>query len=234
MVREVRERSKDFLKLPVHQMRAVLLLLAALFIFSAFLGFSLRLQWIREHDSLRRYALQFFLFLSLIFLFFSAKWRPCLRLSSKAKMIWITGTLFYFCSLALLDLVCRFYDGASIGHRRSLESWDQLALSLVLAPILEELFFRDALFRSLVTKFNHARVAAVISSLFFMVAHGSLYPGAFFLGIISCGLFYFSGSIIPSIAFHVLSNLSWFFLPMFFPNLFRTLIDMRLLHWFFQ
>ena len=106
-------------------------------------------------------------------------------------------------------------------------------LVLFVAPILEEFFFRDLVFRALYGRLNRMRIAILLSSIFFMVAHMTLHPGAFLLGLISCWLVLGSRSILPSIVFHSISNGSWFFLPVLFPNLHKALTDLEVLKYFY-
>src|SRR5205823_339778 len=104
----------------------------------------------------------------------------------------------------------------------------------VLAPILEELYFRDLFFRALWKRENSFWFAAAVSSIFFMIAHMSVYPGALLLGLISAFLLVLSGSILPSILFHSISNLSFIFIPILFPKIFEALERFHFLRYFYR
>jgi membrane protease YdiL (CAAX protease family) len=234
MLRDVTDPSKAFLIMERRQSSAALLWVTGLFLFSLALGVLLQNEAAQKIDWLRRYSLQIFLFVSLLHQFFLMGWRPLIKISKKAALFSLIAIFVYLSILKALDFFAEIKLGVSLGHRRSFDSWDQIFLSLVLAPIFEELFFRDLLFRALYSRDQKLWLSILFSSAFFMVAHLSLYPGAFVLGIVSALLLYFSGSILPSIFFHLMSNLSWFFLPMLFPNLFRVLIEWDLLWIFYR
>ena len=77
----------------------------------------------------------------------------------------------------------------------------------VVAPFVEEVFFRGFVFAGLRNKWSWPK-AAVISSLLFAVAHivpTSILP-IFILGFIFASLYQFSGSIWPAIFMHMLTN----------------------------
>ena len=77
----------------------------------------------------------------------------------------------------------------------------------VVAPFVEEVFFRGFVFAGLRNKWSWPKAAAV-SSLLFAVAHivpTSILP-IFILGFIFATLYQFSGSIWPAIFMHMLTN----------------------------
>lgn len=228
------DRSKIFLEVSGGVVRSTLLWLSGLFLFSILLAYTHQWPSVSGVDLMRRFGLQIFLLAAILHSYFAMGWRPLAAWSQKTGLKILGAGLLYCVFLKSLDLVLSFSRGETLAHRHSFTSLDQLFLSLILAPILEEIFFRDLLFRSLSIRFGKIRFAAVLSSLFFMIAHGALYPGAFLLGLISCGLILFTGSLWASILFHILSNMSWFFLPDLFPNLYRALVDFQILNWFFQ
>ena len=80
----------------------------------------------------------------------------------------------------------------------------------VVAPIAEELSFRGYLFGAL-TRWRGPWIAAVLTGLLFGAAHFLVYPLAFLpalavFGFGACLLFWFTGSLLPSIALHSLNN----------------------------
>lgn len=77
----------------------------------------------------------------------------------------------------------------------------------VIAPVVEELFFRGFLFAGLHNRFG-MRWATLFSSAFFAMAHftpGALVP-IFFLGVFFCLLYSRTGSLWPSILMHAAMN----------------------------
>lgn len=87
------------------------------------------------------------------------------------------------------------------------EGWGILTLALVVvvgAPIIEELFFRGLLLRSVERRFG-AWPAIVASSLIFMVVHltPSTFPALFLVGIVAGWVTIRSGRLGPAIWIHV-------------------------------
>ena len=80
----------------------------------------------------------------------------------------------------------------------------------VAVPIAEELAFRGYLFAALTT-WRGPWPAAVITGLLFGAAHVAVYPPELlpalaFFGVAACLLFWFTGSLLPSIAVHAFNN----------------------------
>jgi membrane protease YdiL (CAAX protease family) len=80
----------------------------------------------------------------------------------------------------------------------------------VMAPIGEEIAFRGYLFPAL-TRWRGPWVAAILTGLLFGAAHFLVYPPAFLpalacFGFGSCLLFWFTGSLLPSICLHAVNN----------------------------
>lgn len=175
--------------------------------------------WLKES------GFQIFL-LGALALLFKQGWRPQLQCSGKSIAIFVGLVLLYFGLLWLLDFGAKLsgYTGVvsivRVGHL-------ELILLIVVAPVLEEFFFRDYLFRAFVWQMNRIQRAAFFSSAFFMLAHFSLHPGAFVLGIVNCILFASLRSVWPAVAFHALSNLSLFFLPAYFPHLAEFVVALQ-------
>ena len=82
----------------------------------------------------------------------------------------------------------------------------KLCVAGVLAPILEELFWRMGVFGSL-SRYNTV-AAALISSLMFAMLHQGQAGliSAFIAGVLYCYLYFRSGSLIPCILLHVTNN----------------------------
>ena len=81
-------------------------------------------------------------------------------------------------------------------------------LTVFIAPVCEELFYRGIIFRS-VKQLVHPFAAALISAIFFAVSHGTvihLVP-TFMLGILSCLVYEYTDDIFCSILLHSLNNL---------------------------
>jgi membrane protease YdiL (CAAX protease family) len=231
MLRDVKSDSKPFILLNAKVAESSLLWVMGLFFFS--LGLSFFHEGLPS-DILRRYALQAFLLIALVYVFWRLGWRPLWKIRQKVIYFSLCLLGIYGVLLGLLDFVFASQTGGAESIVRMPDRLSEILLVAICAPLLEELFFRDLLFRSLFLRWNHFWIPALLSSALFMLAHMSLYPGAFLLGVISSLLVYFSGSIWPSILFHSVSNLSWYFLPALFPNLFAGLLHFKLLRFFYQ
>lgn len=81
------------------------------------------------------------------------------------------------------------------------------AIGVVLAPLVEELFFRGYVFAGLRQHYGWKK-AALLSAVFFALIH--MQPTAilpiFLLGLIFAYLYHYSASIWPAILMHMLSN----------------------------
>ena len=87
--------------------------------------------------------------------------------------------------------------------------WAYFDIALI-GPIAEEMLFRGAILRKLLSllKGNLHWVAIAISALFFGAAHGNWAQGfnAFLVGLLLGWMYYRTGSIIPGIVFHWTNN----------------------------
>jgi membrane protease YdiL (CAAX protease family) len=85
--------------------------------------------------------------------------------------------------------------------------WWLLVAGVIVAPVVEEIFFRGFVFAGLRKRY-HWRKAAVISSILFGLVH--LEPAAlipiFILGYVFAYLYYRSNSIVPGILMHISTN----------------------------
>jgi CAAX protease family protein len=80
----------------------------------------------------------------------------------------------------------------------------------VVAPIAEEIAFRGYLFPAL-TRWRGPWIGAIVTALLFGTAHVLVYPLVFlpalaFFGFGACLLFWFTGSLLPSICLHAINN----------------------------
>lgn len=89
------------------------------------------------------------------------------------------------------------------------ERWGYLALG-ILSPVAEEMVFRGAILRTLLSVFKGkmAWFAIFISALLFGVVHGNILQGlhATFIGLLLGWMYHRSGSIIPGVVYHWVNN----------------------------
>lgn len=201
---------------------------------TAFFIFAAGVVLLADHLSVfvRQYSFQIFLGIAILWMLLRTKWRPLLEFHSSAAIYTLVLAVIYFGGLLILDQIARML---GVEGRPVPFQWrDDLLLLALIAPILEEIFFRDLLLRSLFHRIPKLFWAVLISSLIFMVAHLTLYPGALFLGIINSVLVLTSRSLWPAILFHSLSNLSLLFLPAWYPHLWSWLDQWGLLTQFYR
>lgn len=76
------------------------------------------------------------------------------------------------------------------------------------APLVEEVVFRGAILRSLLSSKLHPWVAIAISALIFSVIHlnPAQMPHAFLVGLLLGWMYLRTGSILPGVAFHWVNN----------------------------
>jgi membrane protease YdiL (CAAX protease family) len=183
-------------------------------------------------DFVRQYSFQLFLIVAMIATALLTSWMPILRISRKAWVWMLVGLILYFGFLSILNIGLGL---AGISQSPQLmQTRSDLWLLVLVAPVVEELFFRDLLFRSLYHRTRKLWLAVFISSLFFMVAHLTLYPGAFLMGLIGTALLVATRSLWPAILFHAVSNLSLLFLPVWFPNVLAALERWELFGFFYR
>ena len=85
--------------------------------------------------------------------------------------------------------------------------WWLLLAGIVVAPIVEELFFRGFLFAGLAQRYSWRRAAVISSALFALIHLQPLaIPPIFILGYIFAYLYRRSGSIWPAVVMHVATN----------------------------
>lgn len=204
--------------------------LSGLFLFAVLLSMALSMDWLPVGGFWQRFGLQFYLSLGLLWLL-GLGWIPMIQLDRRAALTIGVTLVVYFVGFAILDLLAQKFWGATAVVRPPFSGW---FLPLIVAPLCEELFFRDLLYRTLKSRISRMILVLLITNIFFMVAHMTLHPGAFILGLICCGLVSLTGSVWPALLFHSLSNASWYFLPYFFPNFWGALLSADLLRHFYQ
>lgn len=82
-----------------------------------------------------------------------------------------------------------------------------IILTVFIAPMCEEMFYRGIIFRS-IKQLVHPLAAALMSAVFFAISHGTvihLVP-TFMLGLLSCLVYEYTDNILCSILLHSLNN----------------------------
>lgn len=85
--------------------------------------------------------------------------------------------------------------------------WGYVSLCL-LAPLAEEVVFRGAILRSLLSSLRSPWVAIALSALCFSLVHANpaQMPHAFLIGILMGWMYYRTGSILPGVLLHWVNN----------------------------
>ena len=85
-----------------------------------------------------------------------------------------------------------------------------LVAAVVLAPVIEELFFRGYILTAFLERTNSTLLAVCLSSLVFMSIHALIGPGTmiyiFLWSLIPSYLYLRTGSLYPAILMHALNN----------------------------
>jgi membrane protease YdiL (CAAX protease family) len=222
----------QFLRLSAKQMQYALLSASLFFAFLLICVGAISFWPESFPDWLQQYSLQVFLFVSIIFMWRTG-WRPLFRLGGRSILWVVIAILSYLFLLYELDLYFLKTGGAVQPEAFSTGELWHFVLLVFIAPVLEEVFFRDLLYRALCTRLERFVLTALFSSVFFMFAHMSFQVGALILGIVSCLLLVCSRSILASIALHSCANLSLFLLPTWFPQLYHSLNNLKLFNYFY-
>ncbi len=100
-----------------------------------------------------------------------------------------------------------------------------LVLTVVIAPVTEEIMFRGALFNSL-TRMANKPIAIIVTSIIFAAAHGDpVQMGyAFVLGVMLGLLRAESGQLLPCIALHFSFNLMNYFISGYFMPIWLAIV----------
>ena len=105
------------------------------------------------------------------------------------------------------------------------DRWGYLTIGL-LAPLSEEIVFRGAILRALLSRFSPV-VAIIISALFFMLIHmnPAQMPHAFLIGLLLGWMYWRTGSILPGVAYHWANNSVAYVMYALYPDPDMKLID---------
>ena len=98
----------------------------------------------------------------------------------------------------------------------------------IMAPVAEEVVFRGAILRRLLSVMHNKWGAICISAALFALVHGSpvQMPHAFLMGWLMGWLFMRTDSVVPGIVFHWMNNSIAYFLVLLMPNPEMKLIDL--------
>lgn len=104
--------------------------------------------------------------------------------------------------------------------------WGYIALG-VLAPLGEELVFRGAVLRALLSWTNRHWGAIALSAFFFALFHANpaQMPHAFLIGLLLGWLYYRTHSIAPGVIYHLVNNSIAYVMYNLYPNPDTRLID---------
>lgn len=104
--------------------------------------------------------------------------------------------------------------------------WGYLSIGL-LAPLAEEVVFRGAALRSLLSGNMKPWVAIAVSALLFALAHmnPAQMPHAFAVGLLLGWMYWRTGSILPGMAYHWANNSAAYLIYNVYPNPDIKLID---------
>lgn len=96
----------------------------------------------------------------------------------------------------------------------------------IFAPVVEEVIFRGAVLRALLSAFNRHWYAIAVSALVFAVAHLNLaqMPHAFITGLLLGWIYYRTGSVLPGILLHWINNTAAFVMVRLFPETGDTML----------
>lgn len=85
--------------------------------------------------------------------------------------------------------------------------WFGIIYTVLLAPIIEEIFFRGVILQGLLKNYS-IKKAIIISSILFAIMHFSIVqtPAAFFQGIVLAVIYVKTGSLTMSITGHIINN----------------------------
>ena len=86
--------------------------------------------------------------------------------------------------------------------------FSSMVIIALLAAVSEELLFRSVIQKALIKLFKNAHVAIIVTAVIFSAFHGDLFGFVprIILGLMLGYMFWFSGSIIPSMLMHFVNN----------------------------
>ena len=98
--------------------------------------------------------------------------------------------------------------------------WGYVAIC-IFAPLVEEVVFRGAILRELLTAYR-PWVAIIVSALFFAAAHfnPAQMPHAFLIGVLMGWMYWRTGSILPGILLHWVNNTVAYVVANLYPGMF--------------
>lgn len=107
------------------------------------------------------------------------------------------------------------------------DRWGYVTIGL-LAPLAEEVVFRGAILRSLLSTRLSPWVAIAVSALMFALVHlnPAQFPHAFVIGLLLGWMYWRTGSILPGMAYHWANNSVAYAVYNIFPDPELRLIDM--------
>ncbi len=90
----------------------------------------------------------------------------------------------------------------------------------VAAPVAEEVVFRGAILRALLSNGRRPWVAIALSAVFFAVGHlnPAQMPHAFIIGLLLGWIYYRTGSILPGVLFHLVNNTVAYIIERMYPG----------------
>lgn len=97
----------------------------------------------------------------------------------------------------------------------------------LLAPLVEEIVFRGAILRALLSWRPNPWIGITISAVLFSVVHmnPAQMPHAFLIGLLLGWMYWRTGSIVPGVVYHWVNNTVAYVLYAFYPNPDIKLID---------
>ncbi|HET8860235.1 type II CAAX endopeptidase family protein [Marivirga sp.] len=183
----------------------------------------LNLEYLIHYNSVTRILTKILQYSVILFLAFKLWFAPSYLLLKIKKIKWETVLLILIVSIGFeifakifLELKVFLNDNKlafeSINHTdyKSEYFWRyDLIRAVILAPILEELFFRKILFTRMLKKYSFG-ISAIVSSICFAFIHIpnwlNLVP-TFLFGIISCWIYVKTKNILYPILLHFVGNL---------------------------
>ena len=124
--------------------------------------------------------------------------------------VWIpiVGAFYYLLVFNFLSDAVRLPDFMTQTFNDVAKTATGVLAICIIGPICEELIFREAIIRCMLTNGATPKAAVITSSLLFSIAHGN--PAqmffAFFVGVLFAMLYIKTGNIILSTIMHILNN----------------------------
>lgn len=123
--------------------------------------------------------------------------------------------------LAVVSFIGEYYFSEEVQKNSFSSLWSIYPISLILiAPFVEEIFFRGIFLASLLKRYN-VYAAIALGSFIFMGTHGRLHAGALLLGFVTSILYVKTRSVIPGIVLHAIANTSIILVQVYWNNVFQ-------------